>query len=338
MNVLVIRLSAMGDVAMTVPVIKAFSIRFPDDNIFFLTRKTFNPFFEGIDNVTLLNPDLKNRHNGVKGLYRLFREIKKDIKPDIIIDIHDVLRSKILRTFFHLSGINSYVIDKGRKEKALLTRAENKILKPLKHTVERYTDVFNKAGFVFHVEKVKTVQKLKLSDKASELLVKDGKNIGIAPFAMHIQKQYPLDKVKKLISHLTGKGYNIYVFGGGKKESEVAVQMENKISNVVSVIGKLSLKEEMAFISNLDLMISMDSANMHIAALTGIKIISIWGATHPYAGFTPFIDDSKSLIIQRDDLSCRPCSVFGNKPCYKDNMECFEISPALIAEECSRFL
>jgi len=85
-------------------------------------------------------------------------------------------------------------------------------------------------------------------------------------------------------------------------------------------------------------MISMDSANMHIAALTGIHIVSIWGATHPYAGFTPYISNSRSHIVQNEDLSCRPCSVFGNKPCYKGTMECFNIPPQKIAGLCREVL
>jgi len=122
MNILVIRLSAMGDVAMSVPVVKAYSQQYPDSKIFLLTRNLFNPFFDGIDNLTLINPDLKGVHKGIGGLYRLFNKIKKEVDPGLVLDLHDVLRSKILRTFFRLSGVKTYVIDKGRKEKKLLVR------------------------------------------------------------------------------------------------------------------------------------------------------------------------------------------------------------------------
>ncbi len=331
-NILVIRLSAMGDVAMSVPVIRAVSEQYPDVRILFLTRKTFNPFFEGIENLILINPDLKGEHKGVAGLFKLFKQIKKQYNPYLVLDIHNVLRTKILRTFFRFSGVKISVIDKGRAEKKALTRRENKILKPLRHSALRYADVFEKAGISLKLDK-NHVLKPKISDKLQALLSKDKKNIGIAPFAMHLQKQYPLDKSEKLINLLTQKGYRVLIFGGGKKEQQFAENLEQKHENVLSVIGKFKLADEIALISHLDLMVSMDSANMHIAALTGIHILSVWGGTHPFAGFTPFIADEKSHIIQRDDLACRPCSVFGSKACFKNTLECFDIEPEKIVNE-----
>jgi ADP-heptose:LPS heptosyltransferase len=331
-NILVIRLSAMGDVAMSVPVIRAVSEQYPHAQILFLTRKTFNPFFEGIENLTLINPDLKGEHKGVAGLFKLFLQIKKQYKPSLVLDIHDVLRTKILRTFFRFSGVKISVIDKGRAEKKALTRRENKILKPLRHSTLRYADVFEKAGISLKLNK-NSVLKPKISDKLQVFLSKDKKNIGIAPFAMHLQKQYPIEKSEKLINLLTQKGYRVLIFGGGKKELQFAEKMEQKHEDVFSIIGKFKLADEIALISRLDLMISMDSANMHIAALTGIHILSIWGGTHPFAGFTPFIADDKSHIIQRNDLDCRPCSVFGSKACFKSNLECFDINPEKIIDK-----
>ena len=338
MNIVVIRMSAMGDVAMSVPVVKAFSEQYPGNRIIFVTRKLFNPFFEGIENLTLVNPDLKGRHKGIPGLFRLFRELKKEYSPEIVIDIHDVLRSKILRSFFRLAGTPVHVFDKGRKEKKMLTRLEAKALKPLKHSTDRYAEAFAEAGFPLKTEKKDKAEKLKLPEELQTLLKGEERKIGIAPFAMHEQKQYPLEKTKELISLLARKGNKIYIFGGGDKEASIAREIADATENVVSLIGKFPLADEIRFISNLDLMISMDSANMHIAALTGIHIVSIWGATHPYAGFTPYIAKSRSHIIQRNDLNCRPCSVFGNKPCHKEHMECYDIPPELIAAKCEEVL
>ncbi len=336
-TILIIRLSAMGDVAMSVPVVRAFSRQYPDRKILFLTRKIFNPFFADIENIVLINPDLNGEHKGIGGLFKLFRQIKKQHCPDMVLDIHDVLRSKILDLFFRLSGKKVYVIDKGRSEKKALTRTQNKILKPLKHSTQRYADVFAKAGFSLKLDKEHRF-KPELGKDLQGLLSAKEKNIGIAPFAMHLQKQYPLDKSRKLIDLLTQKGYKVFIFGGGKKEQEFAEEISGKNKAVFSLIGKYGLSQEIALISRLDLMISMDSANMHIAALTGIHIVSIWGATHPFAGFTPFIAGDKSHIIQRKDLDCRPCSVFGSKACYKNTLECFDIAPEYIANRCTEIL
>ncbi len=336
-NILIIRLSAMGDVAMSVPLVRALSKQYPNSKILYLTRKSFNPFFSDIQNLVLINPDLNREHKGIWGLFKLYKQINKRYQPEFILDIHDVLRSKILRFFFKLSGKKVFVIDKGRKEKKALTRRENKILKPLKHSTLRYAEVAEKAGFSLKLSK-KHVFKAELKGKLLDVLSKDKKNIGIAPFAMHIQKQYPLEKTEQVIDLLIKNGYRVLIFGGGKKEQEFADDLSKNSQDIISVIGKFSLDDEIKLISNLDLMISMDSSNMHIAALTGIHIVSVWGGTHPFAGFTPFVADEKSHIIQREDLACRPCSVFGSTACYKERLECFDIEAVNIVEQCKRIL
>lgn len=334
MKILIIRLSAMGDVAMSVPVIKAMSEKYSDAELFMLTNKVFNPFFSEVNNITFINPDLKGKHKGVLGLYKLYRQIKKEHSIDNVIDLHDVIRSKILRLFFKFSGIKSFSIKKGRGEKKLLTQKNNKVLKNLKHSTQRYADVFKNAGFDIELKKQKDSLRINLPNNFAFKTSKENKKIGIAPFAMHMQKQYPFEKMLEVIKLLNDKDYEIFIFGGGNSEKQKAKEVEDTFENVSSLIGKFKLEAEIAIISNLDLMISMDSSNMHIASLTGIKIVSIWGATHPFAGFTPFISDDKSFIIQNEDLSCRPCSVYGNKKCFKGNLECFDIEPKKVFDIC----
>lgn len=325
MKILVIRLSAMGDVAMSVPVFKTLSEQHSNDDFYLITNKLFNPFFSDIRNLTLINPDLKEKHKGIKGLFQLYKKIKKEINPDIVVDIHDVLRTKIIRFFFRLSGTKSVKINKGRKEKRQLTRRKNKILKPLKHTVTRYKEAFLKAGISIELHPYSVPEFKVNSFELKKLLHGNNKKIGIAPFAKHPQKQYPINKTEALIQKLTDENYKIFLFGGGKKEKHIAEYIAEKNPDVTSLVGKFPLEEEIAFINQLDAMITPDSGNMHIAALTSVKIISIWGATHPFAGFTPYIPDEQFHIIQNNNLSCRPCSVFGNKPCYKNTIECLQL-------------
>ncbi len=324
MKILIIRLSAMGDVALIVPVVEAFSKRYDDVEIFMLTNKLFNPFFSEINNLTLINPKLKGKHKGFLGLFKLYKEIKKEYSIDVVIDLHDVLRSKFLRFLFTFSGIKTFKIEKGRDKKKKLVKQKEKVLKQLKHSAERYKDVFEDADFYFSLDKKNIQKKKQLPDEFRFKSLESVAKIGIAPFAMHKQKQYTYSKMLQVIEQLNERGYEMFIFGGGNSEKEKAFKIENKFKNVSSLIGKYKLQDEMKIISNLDLMITMDSSNMHIAALMGVNIISIWGATHPYAGFTPFISDEKSFIIQNEDLTCRPCSVYGNKECYKGTLECFE--------------
>jgi len=337
MKILIIRLSAMGDVAMSVSVLSALSTQHAEHDIYLITNKLYNPFFSNISNLTILNPDLKGKHKGIKGLYFYYKELKKEINPDIFIDIHDILRTKIIRFFFQLNGVKTVKIDKGRKEKKQLTRKKNKLLKPLKHTTERYIETFLKADILIHNQPRTIIEYHINTSEISNLLQGSEKKIGIAPFAKHIQKQYPINKTEELIQKLVKDNYKIFLFGGGKEEKQIAEKISKEIPNVTSLIGKFSLKDEIAFIDKLDVMITPDSGNMHIAALTSVRIISIWGATHPYAGFTPNVPENNLYIIQNNNLSCRPCSIFGNKKCYKNTLECLtSIEPEEIFQVCKK--
>ncbi|WP_165601943.1 glycosyltransferase family 9 protein, partial [Chryseobacterium contaminans] len=179
-----------------------------------------------------------------------------------------------------------------------------------KKTVERYADVFREMGF-----KVELSQKLRPVSEHKT-------GIGFAPFAQHKGKMLPLEKSFEL-ARLLAQKHTVYFFGGGKKETETLESWESKIPNTKSLSGKLSLTEELQKISELEVMISMDSANMHLASLMGTRCVSIWCETHPYAGFLGF-GQSEEDVVQVKDLSCRPCSVFGDKECYRGDWACLE--------------
>jgi len=316
-NLLVIRLSAFGDVAISVHVLRAVIEQNTDIKIILLTRKAFQPLFANIDRIEFIEPDLHGKHKNIWGLYRLFKDINKSHKINSVIDLHNVIRSKVISFFYYFKGIKTYTIDKGRGEKKELIKNNNK--KQLKTSIERYAEVFTQANI-----------KANLKIISSPINSKKEPNwIGIAPFALHKQKIYPLDKMEELIQLLDQANYKIHIFGGGKKEKEFAERLETSNKNVVSLIGKFKLLQEIEMMNKMQTMITMDSANMHLAALTNTKIISIWGGTHPFAGFTAFAPSNRNFIIQKE-LDCRPCSIFGNKKCYKNTLECMDISPQSI--------
>jgi ADP-heptose:LPS heptosyltransferase len=118
----------------------------------------------------------------------------------------------------------------------------------------------------------------------------------------------------KLVINQLSKNFNIILFGGGNAEILQLNQIEAQTPNTKSVAGKLTLDEELDLISNLDLMLSMDSGNGHIAAMLGVKVITIWGITHPYAGFRPFNQpEDHQLLADRNTYPEIPTSVYGNK-------------------------
>lgn len=318
------RLSAMGDVAMTVPILRAFVLQFPDIKITLISSPFFKPFFDEIPNVTFFVFDKKDKHKGFFGLFRLFLELRKR-NIDAFADLHNVLRSKVIRVLFALSGKKVAKTDKGRAEKKEVTRSENKIFRQLPTVFERHTKVFQALGFPLDLSNPTFPEKKKIDTETVAIVGEKTSNwIGIAPFAQHDSKVYPHDLMQEVINELAqNPNYKIFLFGGGKKEIEVLNLLSKGKENVVSIAGKLKFSQELQLISNLDTMLTMDSGNAHIAAMLGIKTITLWGATHPFLGFSPFNQPMENALVSDRNLYPKlPTSVYGNKKVegYEDAM------------------
>ena len=314
-RLLVIRLSALGDVAMTIPVIKAITTQYPEVEITVLTRPFFKPIFEGLDHVTVFGADVEQKYKGIHGLWRLYRQLAT-MDFEAVADLHNVLRTNILKRYFKWSGTPFLQINKGRAKKKELTRANNKQLKQLKTTFERYADVFRNLGFEVNLGEAALKQRETLPEKTISVLSRDrNKWVGIAPFAAFEGKMYPISLMEEVIEQLNNTNkYKILLFGGGAKESEILQEIEMKYVHVINTASRHSFTEQLALISNLDLMISMDSGNAHLAAMYGIPTITLWGVTHPYAGFYPFGQDPENaLLADRDQYPLIPTSIYGNK-------------------------
>jgi ADP-heptose:LPS heptosyltransferase len=309
------RLSAMGDVAMAVPVLRALVSQNPTVKITVISRPFFEPFFEGIPNVSFFAFDEKIRHKGFLGLIRLFQDLRV-LKIDAFADLHNVLRSKIIRSFFVLIRKKTAFVDKGRAEKLALTRSENKVFKPLTTMFERHSSVFQQLGFSIDLSNPIFPPKQELATETINLIGENHqKLIGIAPFAQYDSKVYPLDLMQEVIDKLAAnKNYKILLFGGGKKEIELLDSFSKGKENIVNIAGKINFKQELQLISNLNVMLSMDSGNAHIAAMFGVKVITLWGATHPFAGFSPFNQPLENALVSDRNLFPKlPTSVYGNK-------------------------
>lgn len=332
-RILVLRFNALGDVAMTIPVLWSFRSQFPGVEICVVSRPFAAPLLSPLPGVTFFPLNLQERHRGFIGILRLFRDLKQMEDWTAVADLHNVLRTRMLRFLFKLSGVRTASIDKGRREKRLLTQKVSKRLEPLRSTHERYAEVFRKLGFPVSLKADKTFSfPLESTPHISSLAkCKKGSWVGIAPFAKHKGKSYPLEKMK-LVVHLLLEDpeLSIFLFGGGPQEEKALEALSYSHERVVNLSGKFPLEGEMAFMSRLDVMISMDSANMHLASLAGVPVISIWGATHPYAGFYGWNQSPENAI--QADLFCRPCSVFGDKSCWRKDYACLEeIEPTEIS-------
>jgi len=322
-KIIVLRFSAMGDVAMVASVLQEFSLQNPAIEIIMVSREAFKPFFNDIPNLVFHAIQPKTTHKGIFGLYRLYQELR-NYQSNAVADLHDNLRSRMVSTFFRLAGVEIKRLDKGRAEKKALTRSKNKIFKPLRSTVERYADVFRELGFTIRLSHLLKPMPLNLPEKAKVFLKNPSlKKVGIAPFAQHSYKVYPLEKMERVISSLNDMGFELFVFGGGKSEQAIAQKWADRYENTYNIIGNFSLTEELAMISNLDLMLSMDSSGMHMASLVGIPVVSVWGPTHPYAGFLGY-GQSENNCVQIDHPA-RPNSIYGNKPCICGVESCMDL-------------
>ena len=330
------RLSAMGDVAMTVPVLRAFVKQYPNVQLTVISRPFFKPFFDGIPNVSFFAFDEKERHKGFLGLLRLFQDLRT-LPIDAFADLHNVLRSQVIRNLFALSGKKVAAVNKGRAGKKELTRAENKVFKQLPTMFERHAQVFETLGFPIDLSLEPEFPKRDILNAEITALVGEShqKLIGIAPFAQYDSKVYSLDLMKEIIAKLAAnKEQTILLFGGGKTEIEILDSLAAPFKNVINVAGKIKFQQELKLISNLDVMLSMDSGNAHIAAMLGVKVVTLWGATHPYAGFSPFNQSiENALVSDRNQFPKLPTSVYGNKKVegYDDVMR--TIAPETVVEK-----
>ncbi len=345
-RLLVIRFSAMGDAAMTVPVLYALATQHPDLRVTMLTRTRFVPMFECLpSNVQVKGVDFTEQ-DGIIGLTKVYNNLKKG-NFDAVADLHDVLRSKYIRTCFAVAGTKVSKVNKGRTEKKeLIGNGQTHVaLKPM---TERYAEVFRSLGLSIDLSRKMKID-LRSEDSVAVRNVVGKKLpgekwVGVAPFAAHAQKVYPLERMQQVVRQLADKGCKVFLFGAGKKESDILKAWEQEASgekagqgSILSVCGKLGgLKNEMLLMSQLDLMISMDSANMHIASIFGIRVLSIWGATHPKAGFSGYgqTPDSEMQV----NIPCRPCSIYGKKPCKFGDMRCMEIAPDMIVQKATNMI
>ena len=344
MKILLIRFSALGDVAMMAPVLRDYALKHPDYDLTVLSKPFHAPLFDDIaPNVHFLGRDPKRDYNGIRGLYRLFRELHQ-MHFDMVIDMHDVLRTKILRNFFRVHGYPVRHIDKHRSLRRKITAREGKKqLQRLPTSFENYSEALGASSEELRVKSERIKSPL-VEGENSKLKTHNSKlSIGIAPFAAHQGKIYPVERMEKVIEMLIEKRpeCRIILFGGGGKEKEQMTAWAGKYDNVVLASEEIKerglsydspLKNELEIMKTLDVMLSMDSANMHLASLVGTRGVSIWGATHPWAGFLGW-GQSEDDCVQRHDLKCRPCSIYGNKPCLRGDMECMNIEPSKVVEQ-----
>lgn len=337
-RILVLRFSAMGDVALLAPVVHSLVSAQDGVRVTVATRPKFAPLFDGLDRVTAFPADLDGDHRGLRGLLGLFAALRQP-GADLVLDLHDNLRTRILRPLFRFSGAKVVVFDKGNAAKRAFTRKNRKVTAALPHTVERYRLAFEVAGVRF--ANAPLPPRSPRDDRTGELFgAKSGSWVGVAPFARHRTKIWPLENYALLFGRiLPERQARFFLFGHGERETGFLWSLKERFPAACEIVaGRLGLKEELDLMRHLDLMVCVDSANMHLAALAGTPLVSVWGGTHPDVGFSPYGTGEACIVqIDRQRLPCRPCSVYGKERCHRGDFACLRgISVEQVAEPVLR--
>ena len=343
-HLLVIRFSALGDVAMTVPVVYALAQQYPDVRITVLSRNFARPLFDDLlPNINFMEADLKREYRGITGLNSLYRRLLAK-QFTAIADLHSVLRSSYLRMRFNLDHYKVAHIDKHRKDRRRITSSSNKQLIQLPTSFQNYADVFTRLGYPVNVQ----FRSIFSEDGGDMNLLPESLPrptvgqpcIGIAPFAAHEGKIYPVRLMEQVVEQLLAKhpDTRIYLFGKGQREDETFPKWCAAHPQCVYVSQHLNnLRDELILMSHLQVMVSMDSANMHLASLVATPVVSVWGATHPFTGFMGWNQSPENAI--QIPLECRPCSIYGQKPCLRGDYACMRnIAPEQIVNRVELIL
>lgn len=304
-RVLVVRFSSIGDIILTSPIVRSlFEYGYRVD---FLTKKAFVDlvrFNPAIERVWTLEE--------FESLRELGHALKRE-KYSAVFDLHGNLRTLGLRMV--LWNVPFYTYDKCWLKRFLLVRF--KVRKRCKYVVLRYAVALHKAGIPFlnrglEVHLPANIEVSNLPEKYWVLVVG----------AAHRTKQIPEDKSAYLINEIGGTP----ILVGGSKEKQIVNQILAQVNNtnVISLVGKLSLLESAYVVKNSQFVITPDTGMMHMASAFRKPMIVIWGNTVPEFGMTPYIPEENIPIYQFEvkDLKCRPCHKHGRQQCPKGHWDC----------------
>lgn len=330
---------------MTVPVVYSLAMQYPQVRITVLSRPFARPLFEDLaPNVSFMAADIKGEYHGLRGLNTLYRRlVAKQFTH--VADLHNVLRSEYLRLRFNMGRFRVEHLDKHRRQRRHLVKKHKKKRVQLTTSFEGYLEVFRRLGFPISQLSFTSIfppegGNLNLLPAAVGMKRSWEQWIGIAPFAAHTGKIYPLQQTLQVIDLLAAHypKARFFLFGHGADEEAVFQQWTQHEPRCLSVPSCTeTLHQELILMSHLDVMLSMDSANMHLASLAATPVVSIWGATHPYAGFLGWGQLAENAIGL--DMNCRPCSIYGQKKCRLGDYPCLSgINPQDVFEKINRIL
>ena len=305
---LIIRLSSIGDIVLTTPVVRCLKKQLPDAEIHYLTKKEYSSLLSS-------NPYIDKVHTFDGNLSETISLLKKE-NIDYIIDLHHNLRSFLLKLRLHKPA---YSFNKINLRKWILVQLKIDFL-PKNHIVDRYLKTVRKFGvkndglgldfFIPDKDLVKT-EDLPVELRAGYVVISAG--------AKHFTKQVPVEKMIEVCNRLKKP---VIILGGKEDFQKAELVKQGSLSYTYNGCGKYSINQSASIIQNSKAVISADTGLMHIAAAFHKIVFSIWGNTVPEFGMSPYMPHPSSKIFEVKDLPCRPCSKIGFQACPKKHFDC----------------
>lgn len=306
-KILVIRLSSLGDIILSFPLLRKIKEKFPDSDVHFLTKKKYAEILS-------LNRDIDE--------ILLFEDTQSDTKKriyaekyDLILDIHNNLRTSLMK---FLPGVKVKKVKKESFKKFLLVKFKINLFKNITPVYKKYLllikDYLNERDFDF------TTTDLQF-DRTKSL---ENDYIVVAPSSKHFTKTYPKEKFVEYISRIN-KGKKVVLVGDdSERDVSICSYIESKCSNVVNMCGKLDMKQLANILYNSEFVVTNDSAILHFAEAVGKNVIAIFGSTVKEFGFFPQLTDS--IVYEVNGLKCRPCTHIGRDSCPLGHFKCMSFS------------
>ena len=322
-KILIIRLSSIGDVLLTTPVIRYLKKKFPDSQIDFVVKKQFVDLLKYQLNINHLY--LYDKNDEVNSLKKIRGQIREQ-HYDLIIDLHKNFRSYYLTTGSGAKDIVRY--NKGVFQRFLLVKFKLNFYRTIIPIYQRYLNCLNRYEISYDGQEldifINEETETRVVEKYSDFLnYSPGLTIGIAPGAKHATKQWTVEGFSSVINNFVrNKNARIVLFGSDAEQEIVQSLSIDKSPLVLNVCGKLSLLETAALMNHCDLVLTNDSGLTHLAEALKKKVVAIFGSTTEELGFFPYT--TQYTVVQNENLKCRPCSHIGRKKCPKGHFKCMK--------------
>ena len=270
-----------------------------------VSNPSYSDLFESCGNVAFMAADIQNANSGFRGLFKLYIQLIK-LEFDDVVDLHNTFRSKFLSVLFKLKGKRVNTYDKLRDLRNDMIHKGVILSGP--HTTDQYMKAFQYLDANIHMDN-RTHMKVLHKNLGNT----PGRRICLAPFSTHRAKEWTLDHMAQLIDLLLEDDRNqVYCLAFDNREKEIFQRWQRKHPQLGLIDDIHSLADQMKLMSTMDIVVSMDSANMHLAALVGTPVVSIWGSTHPDLGFAPLGNMEGVIQPPPSYQGRRPLSRFGH--------------------------